>query len=486
MYALLAEHRLRLFPDEMFVDLFPTKRGRPSVPGDVIATVMVLQALEGLSDREAVRQLETNIAWKAATGLALTDEAFHSTVLVLWRNKLRASDAPQRIFDAVRAVIVESKVLAGKTRRALDSTVLDDAVARQDTITMLAAQIRRVRKLIPELDGVWVREHNLEPGRPPCDWDDPADRDRLVSELVDDANELVWAVEDLVEGGLELSETQADAVALLALVAGQDVEPGDGPGQWRITQGTAADRIISTVDPESRHAHKTRSAYRDGYKAHVAAEPDTGLVTACDIGPGNAGDTDAAPGLIADEPAGTEVLGDSAYSAGEFRAHLEDRDMTAVIKPPPLRPAVPGGFTLDDFVIDLAAGTVTCPEDITVTITKSGSARFGANCAACPVRTQCTAAKAGRVIVLHPHHGILAAARATADTDDFDTTYRQHRPMIERTIAWLVKNNHRRLRYRGIERNRLGWSHRCAAVNLKRLLALGLTHDNGWTTTPAI
>ena len=341
VYALLAEHRLRLFPDEMFVDLFPTKRGRPSVPGDVIATVMVLQALEGLSDREAVRQLETNIAWKAATGLALTDEAFHSTVLVLWRNKLRASDAPQRIFDAVRAVIVESKVLAGKTRRALDSTVLDDAVARQDTITMLAAQIRRVRKLIPELDGVWVREHNLEPGRPPCDWDDPADRDRLVSELVDDANELVWAVEDLVEGGLELSETQADAVALLALVAGQDVEPGDGPGQWRITQGTAADRIISTVDPESRHAHKTRSAYRDGYKAHVAAEPDTGLVTACDIGPGNAGDTDAAPGLIADEPAGTEVLGDSAYSAGEFRAHLEDRDMTAVIKPPPLRPARP-------------------------------------------------------------------------------------------------------------------------------------------------
>jgi len=485
VYAFLAEHRLRLFPDEMFVDLFPTKRGRSSVPGDVIATVMVLQALEGLSDREAVRQLETNIAWKAATGLALTDEAFHSTVLVLWRNKLRTSDAPQRIFDAVRAVIVESKVLAGKTRRALDSTVLDDAVARQDTITMLAAQIRRVRKLIPEVDGVWVREHNLEPGRPPCDWDDPADRDRLVSELVDDANELVWAVEDLVEGGLELSETQADAVALLALVAGQDVEPGDGPGQWRITRGTAADRIISTVDPEARHAHKTRSAYRDGYKAHVAAEPDTGLVTACDLGPGNTGDTDAAPGLIADEPAGTEILGDSGYSAGEFRDHLRDRDLTAVIKPPPLRPATPGGFTLDDFTIDLEARTVTCPEDITVTITKSGSARFGANCATCPVRSRCTTAKNGRVIKIHPHHDLLAAARVHADTDEFAATYRRHRPMIERTLAWLTKNGNRHLRYRGIERNQLGWSHRCAAVNLKRLLNLGLTHSNGWTITTA-
>lgn len=486
VYAFLAEHRLRLFGDELFADLFPTNRGRPSVPADVVATVMVLQSLEGLSDRQAVRQLETNIAWKAATGLALTDEAFHSTVLVLWRNKLRRSDAPQRIFDAVRAVIVESGVIAGKHRRALDSTVLDDAVARQDTITMLTAQIRRVRRLIPELASVWVRKHNLEPGRPPCDWDDPGDRDRLVSELVDDANELVWAAEDLVAEGLELTEAQGDAVALLALVAGQDVEPGDGPGKWRIAQHTARDRVISTVDPEARHAHKTRRAYRDGYKAHVAAEPDTGLVTACDVGPGNTGDTDAAPALIEDEPAGTEVLGDSAYGSGEFRDHLNNRQMRAVIKPPPLRAAVPGGFTLDDFNIDLDAGTVTCPEDITVTITRSGSARFGAHCADCPVRSRCTNATRGRIIKLHRQHRLLAAARVLAATDSFNETYRTHRPMIERTIAWLVKDNWRRLRYRGIERNQLGWSHRCAAVNLKRLLALGLTHDDGWTlATPA-
>ncbi len=485
MHAFLAEHRHRLFPDEMFAELFPTKRGRPSVPADVIATVMVLQALEGRSDREAITALETDLRWKAAAGLAVTDEAFHPTVLTLWRNKLRASESPQRIFDAVRAVITESGVIAGKNRRALDSTVLDDAVARQDTVTMLVEQIRRVRKLIPELASVWVRVHNLDGGRPPCDWADPADRDRLVSELVDDANELVWATEGLVANGLELTDAQADAVALLALVAGQDVEPGDGPGQWRITRGTAEDRVISTVDPEARHAHKTRRAMRDGYKAHVAAEPDTGLITGCDIGPGNVGDTDAAPNLIAEEPPGTEILGDSAYSAGDFRAHLDERAMTAVIKPQPLTPAVAGGFTLDDFTIDLDARTVTCPEGVTVAITKSSSARFGAHCTACPIRAQCTNAKAGRVIVLHPHHNLLAAARAQADTDEFDQIYRQQRPMIERTIAWLVRDNHRRLRYRGIEANQLGWSHRCAAINLKRLLNLGLTHNNGWTTTPA-
>ena len=149
----------------------------------------------------------TNIAWKAAAGLALSDEAFHHTVLVLWRAKLNASADKDRIFKAVRAVMDASGVIKGKTRRALDSTVLDDAVIRQDTIDMLVAQIRRVRKLIPELEGVPVHDYNLVgPGRPPCDWDDRADVDRLISELVDDANELVWAGEDLVEAGLELTD----------------------------------------------------------------------------------------------------------------------------------------------------------------------------------------------------------------------------------------------------------------------------------------
>ena len=477
MHAFLAEHRHRLFPDELFADLFPTRRGRPSVPADQVATVMVLQALEGRSDREACRALQTDIAWKAAVGLAITDEAFHPTVLTLWRNKLRASEDPQRIFNAVRQVIAETGVIAGKHRRVLDSTVLDDAVARQDTITMLATQIRRVRRLVPDLAAVWVREHNLEGGRPPCDWDDPADVDRLVSELVQDANELVWAAEPL-----DLDEAQADAVALLALVAGQDVEPGDGPGRWRIAQRTAPDRVISTVDPQSRHTHKTAHSYRDGYKAHIAVEPETGLITDTALTPGNTGDAEAAPALLEDEPAGTEVLGDSAYGSGELRDHLQRNEMTAVIKPPPLSGAVPGGFTIDDFEIDETAGTVTCPNDVTVKIRRSRSAVFGEHCKTCPLRARCTKARKGRVIKLHPHHQHLADARRQAATTEFDTTYRRWRPMVERSIAWLTRGTNRRLRYRGLQRNQLGWTHRVAAVNLGRLITLGLHHSpTGWT-----
>ena len=188
VHRFLAEHRGRLFPDELFGDLFPSDRGRPSVPADVIATVMVLQALGGLSDRDALAELRTNIAWKVAAGLSLTDEGFHPTVLTLWRNRLRASDAPERIFDAVRAVIAETGVLGGKTRRVLDSTVLDDAVATQDTVTQLIASIRRVRRLSPAAAALELVGHDYsDPGKPRIAWDDTEAREARVSALVDDA-----------------------------------------------------------------------------------------------------------------------------------------------------------------------------------------------------------------------------------------------------------------------------------------------------------
>lgn len=475
----LADHRQELFPDELFADLFPSGRGRPSVPADVIAAVMVLQALEGLSDRDAVQQLRTNIAWKVACGLALDDPGFHPTVLTLWRNRLRRSDRPQRIFDAIRRVVDETGVLAKRHRRVLDSTVLDDAVTRQDTLMQLVAQIRVVRRLVPDARALELRAHDYEHGgaKPVCAWNDPADIDRVVSELVADAQAVLQALDPLA-----LADAQAEAVGLLALVAGQDVEPGDGEGTWRIATRTAPDRVISVHDPESRHVHKTVHVYRDGFKAHIAAEPETGLVTSCDLTAGNVGDARVAPRLLHDEPSGLEILGDSAYGSGEFRAHLGAADHTATIKPIPLRPAVPGGFSRDDFIVDMAAGTATCPAGHTVRVTATHLADFRPRCRGCPVRARCTTRETGRQLRLHPHHALLAAARQQAQTTEFQATYRALRPMVERTLAWLVRKNNRRVPYRGVARNRLWLSHRAAGVNLRRLLMLGLHRlPDGWS-----
>ena len=474
--AFLADHRQELFPDQLFEDLFPSGRGRPSVPADVIASVMVLQALEGLSDRDAARALTDRISWKVACGLALDSEGFHPTVLTYWRNRLRTSDRPERVFDAVRAVVEATGVLKGKTRRALDSTLLDDAVATQDTVTQLISAIRRVRREVPEATRVPTTAHDYDAGaKPVIAWDDPVAKDALVSGLVTDALALIEAL-----AKEPLTTEQRDAVGLLALVAGQDVEPGQDPGTWRIAQKVAPDRVISTVDPEARHMHKSVSHYRDGYKAHLAVEPDTGIVTAAAITPANAADGPTGVALLGGEAPGLEVLADSAYGSGQTRAALAKARHRAIIKPIPLRPAVPGGFTIDEFAIDATAGTVTCPQGHTVPINRTGYASFGPRCRGCPLRERCTRSRKGRHVTVHPHHDLMLAARRDAQTEEFTVSYRRHRPMVERSIAWLVADGWRRVRYRGVARNQLGLSMRVAAINLRRLVNLGLDHRGRW------
>jgi len=474
--AFLADHRQELFPDERFADLFPSGRGRPSVPADVMASVMVLQALEGLSDRDAARALKDRISWKVACGLALDDPGFHPTVLTYWRTRLRSSDRPERIFDAVRGVVDATGVLKGRTRRALDSTLLDDAVATQDTVTQLISAIRRVRRQIPGAATVDLHAHDYDAGSNPLiAWDDPVAKEQLVSALVADALALIDATE-----GAELTTEQSESAGLLALVAGQDVEPGQIEGTWRIAAKVAPDRVISTVDPEARHMHKSRSSYRDGYKAHVAVEPETGIITAASLTPANAADGPAGVALLEGEGPGLEVLADSAYGSGEVRSALALAEHRAVIKPIPLRPAVPAGFTLDDFTIDRSTGTVTCPQGHTVPISRRGSASFGPRCRGCPLRQRCTRSQDGRTLRVHRHHELLQAARCQARTEAFQADYRRHRPMVERSLAWLVARGHRRLRYRGVARNRLGLAHRVAAINLRRLVNMGLDHRGGW------
>ncbi len=483
VYAFLAEHRETLFPDGLFADLFPSGRGRPSVPAPVAATVMVLQSLEGLSDREAMERLRCDLRWKVATGLALDHEGFHPTTLTYWRRRLRASDRPERIFDAVRGVIAQTGVLSRSTRRALDSTVLDDAVATQDTVTQLVAQIRRVRAQVPAAAEVAVHAHDYDrAGKPECDWTDPAAREQLISALVADALKVLSAVEDV-----ELDGAQAESVGLLALVAGQDVEPGQDEGSWRISRRTAKDRVISTVDPASRHVHKNRRSYRDGFKAHISVEPDTGLIAAAKLTAGNVADGPTGVELLAGEDGPVEVLADSAYSSADTLITLADAEHTTVIKPWPTRRLTthPQAFTITDFHIDTDAGTATCPAGQTVTLSPAGVARFTTRCHSCPLRERCTTAKDGKILKTHPHHDVHAAARAAANDPGWQDRYRQHRPMVERTIAWLVRRGHRRVRYRGIAANQLWLTHRVAAVNLQRLLTLGLARDEGTWTLPA-
>jgi hypothetical protein len=247
----------------------------------MMASVMVLQVLHDYSDSEAAEAARCDLRWKAACGFPLDHAGFDPSALVYWRRRLAKSQRPHRINDAVRRVIGETGVLTGRRRRAVDSTILADAVATQGTITQLVAAIRRCARLVPEapelIASVCTGCDYSQLGKPRIDWDDPAAKDALVSAPANDANALVAGFK-----GTELAEEAASAVALLALVAGQDVEPAEGSdgtdGRWRIARKVAEDRVISVHDPEARHTRKSPEARRDGYRAHVSAEPATGLI----------------------------------------------------------------------------------------------------------------------------------------------------------------------------------------------------------------
>jgi hypothetical protein len=539
MFAFLAAHRAEVFPDTDYADLFAAPgSGRPSLPATRMAAVLTLQSLHDYSDRETAEAVRFDVRWKVACGLAVDDGGFDPSSLVYWRKRIAKSKRPHRVNDAVRKVIEQTGVLRGRGRRAVDSTILADGVATQDTITQLVSVIRKVAREVPgaaeQIAQVCTGHDYSKPGKPKIDWDDPQAKDALVSTLVNDANALVAAL-----AGAKLAEQEASALALLALVAGQDVEPAEGSdgtdGRWRIARKVAEDRTISTVDPDARHTRKSPEARRDGYRAHVAACPETGIITDekltmaagtedsdpavaaeflaaevaggagtpqaagssdCDSsghhGAGGDGPAQAAPDATGGSGPGrgdsTDQLawyGDSAYGTGDLRGAICDSGHDAVIKPKPLQAPVDGGFTVDDFSTDEQAGTVTCPAGHTVTLSRTRIATFGVACRDCPLRERCTTSKTGRKLVLHERDDLLRAARADwAASTGLRKDYMKHRPNVERAVAQVATWRGRRLklRYRGTVKNHAWLKRRTAALNLRNLTGKGLTRrDGAWT-----
>jgi hypothetical protein len=472
---------------------------------------MVLQRLQGLSDREAVEAFSFDARWKyACGGLAFDYPGFSHTVLVAMRARLAASARPERIFEVTVAAARQAGLVG--VRRVLDSTPLYDAVATMDTVTLLGAAIRGLLKvaqgrLAAELRAVLAGDDYASLAKPQIDWDDQAARAALIDARARDAHAVLGVL-----AGRALTQVVAEAARLLAAVVGQDLEQ-DTDGSFGVARKVAADRVISVVDPDARHGHKTSARGFDGYKGHASVDPDSELVTATTATAGNVGDAAAAPELLAelvdqvdgdppaptpasaagdDPPAPTPtVYGDSAYGTGPLLASLHVAGIDPRVKPQAA--VAPGGhFTKDQFQIDLAAGVVTCPAQRTAPILyrpnprhrHHGQASFGPACTTCPLRSQCTSAQAGRTITITAYEAELAAARARQADPALAADYRATRPKVERKLAHLVRRRHggRRVRVRGRAKVAADFNLLAAAVNLARLGVLGLhwTPADGW------
>jgi hypothetical protein len=424
---------------------------------------------------------------------------FAHTVLVDMRARLAASERPDRIFE----VVLEMGRRAGLVgrRRVLDSTALYDAVATMDTVTLIRSAIRGLlaacdSELEGELRGVLVRDDDYaSAGKPVCDYEDPQAREVLIDALAKDAHAMLGVLD-----GRELSSTVEQAAAVLAVVVGQDLDQ-DADGVFRIARKVAKDRMISTVDPDARHGRKTSSRGFDGYKGHVALDPDSEFITATTVSAGNAGEGQEVAGLLADdlaeaderpgenEPAASgtpteplSVYGDSAYGTGSVLEALENVGANILCKvKAPVAPA--GRFTKDDFQIDVAAGTVVCPAGQTARLraVKGGQvAPFGRVCQSCPLFARCTTGSTGRTIGLGPHEPQIARGRERQTDPVWQADYKATRPKIERKIGHLMRRRHggRRARVRGRTNVGADFNLLAAAVNLARLATLGVTSHN--------
>ena len=521
IWAVLHRESHRLFPDDAFADLFQTS-GRRSIPPRILAVVMVLQKALGLSDREAVAAFQFDIRWKyACGGLDFDYPGFVHTVLSGMRARLASSDDPDRIFNAT-VDVAKAAGLVGR-KRVMDSAPIYDAVATQDTVTMIRSAIRGLLKIVDpdlkaELQAVLQRDDDYTTaGKPVCDWEDPDARIELVDALASDGHGCLGVLE-----GRELSGPVGRAARLLATVVGQDLEI-DADGRFVIARKVAKDRVISTVDPDARHGHKTSARGFDGYKGHIAEDPDSEIITNTTVTAGNVADGAVAEELLADilptttnnnspdatdtgdaGSAGTDtggddddddgggvpvVYGDCAYGTGELQQVLEDAGVESKC-----RTQKPVGrknrFSKAKFKIDLDADTVRCPNKVTVTIRRSkdgttGTAAFGENCAECPLRKACTESVSGRTISVGPHEAILAKARERQNDPGWQDDYRSTRPKVERKLAHLLRRQHggRRARMRGRIKVGADFALLAAAQNLARLGALGVTSTlTGWAT----
>ena len=495
-YGLLASLRGQLFSDDDFAEIYGPDNGRDSVPPSLLATALLLQTYDKVSDAEAKARADFDIRWKVALGIEIEDRPFAKSTLQMFRAQLILHDKVREVFEGSLRLARQSGYLKKRGMRvALDTTYILGRGAVKDTYNLLADGIVKLLRVLAAVANAtlpaWAEAQGYEryfgssiKGEATIDWSDRRARAALLAEIVADADRLLELAR---QAWVELPEDSAQrqsivaGAELLGQLLLQDIERKSGDGDVdahvdadaaddgvSIRDGVSKDRMLSVHDPELRHGHKSSRRRFNGHKAAIVVDTDSQLITAVDVLPGNAPDNLGALELVEQSEASTgsvvdEAMGDAAYGDGGTRQTFADAGRRVVAK-------VPGRpdrkhFPKNDFHLDLAAGSCTCPAgQVTHAIVPAGKRtdaagrvyrlqafQFdGAVCRACPLRSQCIAAQGrqGRRVLIHPQEGMLQQARALQQSAAYDE-YRVRRVVVEHRLARLVQLGIRQARYFG-------------------------------------
>ena len=519
-YGLLASLRGQLFRDADFAEFYCLDNGRTSVPPSLLATALLLQTYDKVSDAEAKARADFDIRWKVALGIEVEDRPFAKSTLQVFRGQLILRDQVREVFERSLRLARETGYLKRRSLRvALDTTYILGRGAVKDTYNLLADGMVKLLRALAAVDRTtvkaWAEAQGYQrylgssvKGEAAIDWSSKRERRKLLAEVVADADrllELARQARDMLDTHSVQRREIVEAAELLGQLLLQDVErkggddDGHGDGGVSLKEGVSRDRMMSVHDPEMRHGRKSSSKRFDGHQAAIVVDTDTQLITAVDMLPGNAPDNLGALDLVEQSEANAEVLvtaalGDTAYGDGGTRQAFADAGRKLVAK-------VPGRpnrkhFPKNDFHLDLAAGSCTCPAgQVTHTIVPVGKRTdrtgrvhqlqafqfHGAVCGVCPLRSQCIAAKGrrGRRVQIHPQEARLQQARALQQSADYDE-YRQLRVVVEHRLARLEQLGIRRARYFGRVKTKFQLYRAATVANLTLMAGkLGLTDDTG-------
>ena len=451
------------------------------MPPSLLATVLLLQTHDSVSDAEAKQRADFDIRWKVALGIEVEDRPFAKSTLQLFRARLILHEKVREVFERSLRFARETGYLKSRRMKvALDTTYILGRGAVKDTYNLLSDGIVKLVRALSEVErsdlGEWAAARGYEryaggsvKGDACIDWDDKKARAALLGRIVGDADWLL-KLSQRTQGLLDKESIErqriVEASELLGQLLLQDVErPEEGVG---LKEGVSRDRIVSVHDPEMRHGHKSSSKRFDGHKASVAVDTDSQVITAVDVLAGNASDNVGALEMVelSEESTASEIeetIGDAAYGDGGTRQAFADAGRTLIAKLP--RRPDSKRFPKEDFEIDLESGTCTCPAGHTTSkLYRMGTRtdRTGrthqlrafwfdaAVCGACPLKERCVGSGkgSGRTVRLHPQEAMLQWARALQKSEGY-AEYRQRRVVVEHRLARLVQLGVRQARYFG-------------------------------------
>lgn len=520
-YGFLASVRGQLFRDEDFAALYCDDNGRASVAPSLLATAVLLQTYDRVSDEEAKARADFDIRWKVALGIGIEERPFAKSTLQLFRAHLVLHDHVQAVFERSLSFARETGYLKSrKIKAVLDTSYIIGRGAVKDTYNLLSDGIVKLIRALAQREGEeqesWASARGLSryfgtslKGEADIDWDDPTQRRQLLGDIVAEADSLLGETRAILNGidpaidpAGEEHQRLRDAALLLSQLLMQDIERrDDGPS---LKDGVSRDRVVSVHDPEMRHGRKSATKRFDGHKSAICVDAESQLITAVEVLAGNAQDREQALELVERTEASTgmeveETVGDCAYGDGETRKAFAEASRKLVAKVP--NRSGQAYFPKQDFSIDLEAMTCVCPAGHECrTVVNIGNNHYAAPlqafrfdaalCDGCPLRSSCVRARPGRgrTVMLHPQEALLQQARAFQNSPEF-VPYRKLRQAVEHRLARLMQLGMRQARYFGRTKTRFsafGGSMAATVANLTLIankeLSLG-KHGAGliWT-----